>query len=60
MISVMTMKNVINKSRIRLLVAIASVVAAQCIGANPEGNPVFRDVFTADPAAMVDGDTVYV
>lgn len=37
-----------------------TVVAGQCIGANPGGNPIFRDVFTADPAAMVVGDTVYV
>lgn len=31
-----------------------------CFAANPKGNPIFHDVFTADPAAMVVGDTVYV
>ncbi len=35
-------------------------VAGQYIGANPGSNLIFRDVFTADPAAMVVGDTVYV
>lgn len=25
-----------------------------------EGNPIFRNLFTADPAALVDGDTLYV
>ncbi len=37
-----------------------TVVAGQCIGANPGGNPIFRAVFTADPAAKVVGATVYV
>ena len=33
-----------------------TTVVCQCVG----GNPIFRDVFTADPAALVVGDTVYV
>ncbi len=33
-----------------------AAVISQCFGSNP----IFRDVFTADPAAMVVGDTVYV
>jgi arabinoxylan arabinofuranohydrolase len=37
-----------------------TVVVGQCFGSNPGGNPIFRDVFTADPAAMVINDTVYV
>jgi arabinoxylan arabinofuranohydrolase len=37
------------------IVALTAVVG-QCLG----NNPIFRDVFTADPAAMVVGDTVYV
>jgi DUF1680 family protein len=40
-------------------VALTSV-PGRCLAAKPEGNPIFRDVFTADPAAMVVGDTVYV
>jgi DUF1680 family protein len=35
---------------------VMTTVVGQCIG----GNPIFRDVFTADPAALVVGDTVYV
>jgi hypothetical protein len=33
-----------------------TAVVGQCLG----NNPIFRDVFTADPVAMVFGDTVYV
>src|SRR4030042_122888 len=34
---------------VRVIAFIAlTVVAGQCIGANPGGNPIFRDVFTAE------------
>ena len=47
--------------KVQFIVFITLTAAAgQCIGANPGGNPIFRDVFTADPAAMVVGNTVYV
>ena len=39
-----------------MLFILFALPACQCFG----NNPVFRDVFTADPAAMVVGDTVYV
>jgi hypothetical protein len=35
-------------------------VTDQNAGGNPGGNPILRDVFTADPAPLVVGDTVYV
>ncbi len=42
---------------VQLIAFIAlAAVAGQCLG----NNPIFSDVFTADPAAMVVGDTVYV
>jgi beta-xylosidase len=37
------------------------VIRAAPVPVNPPGtNPIFRDQFTADPAALVVGDTVYV
>jgi hypothetical protein len=53
------------KTRICIaVVAIASMAAGAFGGQEKpfkvEGNPIFRNMFTADPAAMVDGDTLYV
>ena len=47
------------------MVAVSGMVAAGAVTAEvttfkPDGNPIFRDVFTADPAALVVDDTVYV
>lgn len=51
--------NIKRPVRVIALIILTAIVG-QCIGADPGGNPIFRDVFTADPAAMIVGDTVYV
>jgi len=56
-----TMKNTIKKSRIRLLVAITTVVAAIAFGSLCYAdNPIIQTKYTADPAPMVYNDTVYL
>jgi arabinoxylan arabinofuranohydrolase len=41
------------------VVVAGSVGAAETTEFTITGNPIFRDAFTADPATMVDGDTLY-
>ncbi len=50
-----------NNKIILLILFISFVsVSAKQFNFQIEGNPIFRDVFTADPAPMVIGDTLYV
>ena len=42
------------------LSAIALTVCGEALPKTPGSNPIFTDTFTADPAALVVGDTVYV
>lgn len=42
------------------MLALAAGMAAQAQPAAPGSNPIIRDQFTADPAALVVGDTVYL
>lgn len=53
------MKKVVNSLIVScLVVAFPNVMEAQAI--QPQGNPIVTDVYTADPAALVVGDTVFL
>lgn len=49
----------LGSAALMLAVALGSLLAAEGQTA-PGSNPIVRDVFTADPAALVVGDTVYL
>jgi len=58
---IITKKNSIKKSRIRLLVAITTVVVAIVFGSLCYAqNPIIQTKYTADPAPMVYHDTVFL
>ena len=58
---IITMKNSIKKSRIRLLVASATVTIATVFGSFCYAhNPIIQTKYTADPAPMVYHDTVFL
>ena len=53
------------KTKMSIVSAIVCMFAIVSFAAEPksfqlEGNPIFRDAFTADPAPLVVGDTLYV
>ena len=59
--TMITKKNSIKKSRIRLLVVSAMVVAETVFGSLCFArNPIIQSKFTADPAPMVYQDTVFL
>src|SRR6478735_10908690 len=42
------------------LLSLSSFKITNAQEVKPQGNPIFTDVYTADPAALVVGDTVYL